>query len=164
MANTTIQQLSFRLHRKFNDGGKIEIVYGYKKKADHRDLLSISRFFAQKGDNVKMTTNIHFKDKKYKEVFGELMGTKHDRKCPDLIINGKFYEYESFIPPITKRNLNNMFTRGLSQSSNIIINNNKGMVDRIVRKMIFNRIRLGQTIGEEWLYEKGKVQLLYKKQ
>ena len=152
------------MYKKFENSGKIEIINEYKKRADHKDLLSISRFFAQNGDDLKITTNIHFKDKKYEEVFGALIGTKYERKCPDLIINEKFYEYENFIPPITKRSLSNMFTRGLSQSSNLIINNNKGMTDRIIKKVIFNRIRIGQTINEVLLYEKGVVRMLYKKQ
>ena len=44
------------MYKKFKTGGEIEIIAGYKKKADHRDLLPIARFFAQKGDNVKITT------------------------------------------------------------------------------------------------------------
>ena len=131
------------MYKKVKNNGNIEIIDGCKKKDDYKDLKSISRYFASKGDNVKITTDIHFKDIKYKEVFGGLIGTKYERKCPDLIINGKYYEYESFTPPISKRNFSNMFTRGLSQSNNLIIDNNKSMVDRIIKKAIFNRIRLG---------------------
>ena len=152
------------MYKKFKNNGKIEVIEGLKKKADYKDLKTIARCFASKGDSVKITTDIHFKDKKYKEVFGGLIGTKYERKCPDFIINGKFYEYESYTPPISKRNFNNMFTRGLSQANNLIIDNNKSMVDRIIKKTIFNRIRLGQEINEVWLFEKGKVRLLYKKQ
>jgi len=79
------------MYKKFENSGKIEIINEYKKKTDHKDLLSISRFFAQNGDSVKITTNIHFKDERYKEVFGALIGTKYERKCPDLIVNEKFY-------------------------------------------------------------------------
>ena len=96
------------MFKKFKTGGEIEIIAGYKKKADHRDLLSIARFFAKKGYNVKMTTDIHFKDEKYREVFGSLIGTKYERKCPDLIINEKFYEYESFMPPFSKLKIKNI--------------------------------------------------------
>ena len=81
----TFQKPLFRLFKKFKNRGKIEIIDGYKKKSDHKDLLSISIFFARKGDIVKITTDIHFKDEKYKEVFGALIGTKYYKKCPDLI-------------------------------------------------------------------------------
>ena len=49
------------MHKKLENNGKIEIIDGYKKKADHSDLISISRFFAGKGYSVKITTDIHFK-------------------------------------------------------------------------------------------------------
>jgi len=152
------------MFKKFKTGGEIEIIAGYKKKADHRDLLSIARFFAKKGYNVKMTTDIHFKDEKYREVFGSLIGTKYERKCPDLIINEKFYEYESFMPPFSKLKIKNMLKHGVVQSNNLVLNNNKGASDRYIIKLIHQRIRLGQDIDEVWIYEKGEVRMLYKKQ
>ncbi|MDR0691541.1 MAG: hypothetical protein LBF69_00715 [Prevotellaceae bacterium] len=87
------QQL-FNLYKEFVSGGQIEIMKGYVKKSDNKDLLAIARNFAEKGNTVQITTNIHFKDAKYKDVFGGLNGTKYERKCPDLIINGKYYEYD----------------------------------------------------------------------
>jgi len=159
-----IKKQLFNMYKKFKNSGNIEIIDGYKKKADHSDLISISRFFAQKGDSVKITTDIHFKDEKYKEVFGDLIGTKYERKCPDLIINGKFYEYESFIPPFSKIKIKNMLSKGLQQSENIIINNTNGASDRYILKLVNDRIiRQGQDINEVWLYEKGKIRSLYKK-
>ena len=152
------------MYKNFKNTGNIEIVAGYKKKADHKDLITISRFFAQKGESVTITTDIHFKDEKYKEVFGALIGTKYERKCPDLIIKGKFYEYESFVPPFSKKKVSTMLKKGLLQSSQIIINNNKGASDRYIKKLIYDRINKGQTIDEVWLYEKGQLRLLYKKQ
>ena len=152
------------MYKKFRNSGEIEIIEGYKKKSDHKDLISISREFAKNGDNVKITTDIHFKNEKYMEVFGELIGTKYERKCPDLIINGKFYEYENYTPPFKRDKLYRMFSRGLSQSSRIIINNNKGATHRYIKNAIGNRIRLGQEIDEVWVYEKGNNILLYKKQ
>ena len=152
------------MYKKFKNSGKIEIINGYKRKPDHKDLVSIARFFASKGDNVKITTNIHFKDEKYKEVFGSLIGTKFERKCPDLIINGKHYEYETYVPPFKKEKISNMLSKGLKQSSRLIINNNKGAGDMYIGKNIHNRIaNEKQNIDEVWLYEKGKVRLFYKK-
>jgi len=155
------------MYKKYNNNGKIEIIDGYKKKADHRDLISISRFFAEKGYSVKITTDIHFKDEKYAEVFGALMGTEYERKCPDLIINGIFYEYESYVPPFKKEKISHMIKKGSMQSSRIIINNNKGASDRYIRRNIFERlqdINFKKDIDELWLYEKGKLRLLHKKQ
>ena len=154
----------FKTYKKYKNGGHIEIINGYKKKSDHKDLIAIARDFAQKGDNVKITTNIHFKDEKYKEVFGSLIGAKYERKCPDLIINDKFYEYEKYVPPFSKNKVSNMLKKGLQQSPQIIINNNKGASDRYIKKLVYNRLNKGQTINEVWLYERGETRLLYKKQ
>ena len=156
-------QIDFKTVKTFENGGKIEIIDGYKKKSDHSDLVSISRFFAGKGNCVTITTDIHFKDEKYQEVFGALIGTKYNRKCPDLIINGTFYEYESYSPPFKKEKLFNMLKRGFLQSSYIIIDNNKGASDRFIKQKLGERLRMGQIIDEVWLYEKGKIRLLYKK-
>jgi ribosomal protein L21E len=156
--------LQFNVYKEFDNGGKIEIMEGYIKKTDHKDLLAISKYFAEKGDKVQITTNVHFKDEKYKEVFGGLIGTKYERKCPDLIINGKYYEYESFMRPFKKVKIKRMLNNGLMQSSRIIINNTKGCSDRYIKKLIHDRLKLNQQIEEVWVYEKGVVKLLYKKQ
>jgi hypothetical protein len=156
--------LTMNLNKNFPSGGKIEIVHGYRRKSDHKDLLAIARFFAAKGCSVTITTDIHYKDPQYKTVFGALIGTKYERKCPDLIIDGKFYEYENYAPPFSKLKIGNMLTKGHKQSDKLIINNNKGASDRYIMKIIHDRIRLGQVINEVWLYEKGKPRLLFKKQ
>ncbi|MDR0757791.1 MAG: hypothetical protein LBF85_08095 [Tannerella sp.] len=154
----------FSLHREFPGGGKIEIMEGYVKKSDHKELLAIARYFAEKGDRVQITTGVHFKDEKYRAVFGRLDGTPYERKCPDLIIGGRFYEYESFVPPFKREKTGNMLSKGLKQSSRVIINNNKGASERYIRRNIHERGNFKQDIKEVWLYEKGKVRLLYKKQ
>ena len=160
-----IYQPLFQLYKTFRNGGKIEIMKGYVKMKDHNHLFSIARFFAERGCQVQITTSIHFKDEIYTEVFGRLIGTKYERKCPDLIINGNYYEYESFMPPFRKEKISNMMSKGLKQASRIIINNNKGIIHRNIKKNIHNRIRNEkQEIDEVWVYEKGQLILLYKKQ
>jgi hypothetical protein len=156
----------FNLYKEFSNGGHIEVQEGYTKKSDHVDLLSISRYFAEKGEKVQITTDIHFKDAKYNQIFGKLNGTPYERKCPDLIINGKFYEYESFVPPFNKGKISHMILKGTKQSSRIIINNNKGCSDRYIIKSINNRLNeknKANPIKEVWVYEKGKVRQLYQK-
>ena len=44
----------------------------------------------------------------------------------------------------------------------IIIDNSKGAADRIIRKAIMARLRIGTDIDEVWLYEKGRKRLFYK--
>ena len=60
-----------------------------------------------------------------------------------------------------------MIAKGAKQSSRIIINNNKGASDRYIRDNIYKRVKdknYKYNIGEVWLYEKGKLRLLFKKQ
>ncbi|GHT54476.1 hypothetical protein AGMMS49982_19240 [Bacteroidia bacterium] len=92
------------------------------------------------------------------------MGTIYERKCPDLIIDGEFYEYESYEPPFKKEKLSNMLSQGLKQSSRIIINNEQGADDYVILQNIHNRFFYEkQNIDEVWLFENGIVRLLYTK-
>jgi hypothetical protein len=164
-----ITQQLFSLYKKFSNGGRIEVMEGYNqnKKSDHKDLFAIARYFAEKGGTVQITTDIHFKDEKYKKVFERLDRTPYEHKCPDLIINGKFYEYESFAPQFSIRKIANMISHGAKQSSRIIINNNKGSSDRYILNNISRRIydkTFKYNIDEVWVYEQGEVRLLFKKQ
>jgi hypothetical protein len=163
-----VTQQLFITYKEFgNSGGQIETIEGYTKKNDHKDLFAIARIFAEKGNKVQITTDVHFKDEKYKQVFGKLDGTLYEHKCPDLIINGKFYEYERYMSPFKKEKISHMIKKGSIQSSRIIINNNKGASDRYIRRNIIKRINdknFKYDIDEVWLYEKGKVRLLFKKQ
>jgi hypothetical protein len=162
---SAISDTGFALYKKFSNGGSIEIITGYKKRTDHKDIITIARAFAKMGKNVKITTDIHYKDTKYTYIFGALIGTKYERKCPDFIIDGVFYEYESFLLPFKKRKLANMISHGSKQSSRIIINNSRGASDRYIIRNIRERLadkNFKLKINEIWLYEKGKIRQLYK--
>ena len=76
-------------------------------------------------------------------VFGSLLGTKYERKCPDLMIDGELYEYEGFEKPWNRRKIKNMLAHGFLQASRIIIDNTKGASDRIIRKAIMARLKIG---------------------
>jgi hypothetical protein len=163
----SVPNAGFRILNEFSNGGRIELIDGYKTVNDYTDLKTIARDFAMKGHKAQITTSIHYKDEKYKQIFGKLIGTKYERKCPDLIIDGKFYEYESFVPPFNKNKISHMISDGARQSQRIIINNNKGCSDRYIFKNIHNRFRdrtFKYNIDEIWLYEKGSVRLLFKKE
>lgn len=54
-----------------------------------------------------------------------------------------------------------MLTHGLIQSNRIIIDNTKGASDRIIRKAIMARLKIGTDIEEVWLYEKGCKRLFF---
>lgn len=151
--------------KEFNNGGKFSIYSTVEKdKSDYKDLVTIGRFFAEKGNNVVLTPRVHIKSPMYEKIYGDLIGTRYERKCPDLKINGKFYEYESFEKPWKKQKVGRMLSHALKQSNRIIIDNNIGCSLRYFRKLIYGRINSGSDIKEVWIYEKGKCSLIYKQQ
>jgi hypothetical protein len=151
--------------KSFKTGGTYsEYKKKKKKKSDYRMVKNIGIEFARMGKQVKVLPTVHFKSDEYKQIFSALDGTKYFRKCPDLFIGEMFYEVESYIPPFKKDKIGGMLSKGLKQSPNIIINNTKGSSDRFIKKVVYQRISIGQDVNEVWLYEKGKIRLLYKKQ
>ena len=153
----------YTIVKEFANAGQIKIhVEVDKNKSDYQDLLTISREFALMGKVVLILPRLHYKDERYGVIFCNLIGTKYERKCPDLNIDGYFYEFESYTSPFKKDKIGRMISQGIKQSSRIIINNNKGCSDRFIKRNIFDRLNIGQNIDEVWLFERGKVRLLTK--
>ncbi len=153
-----IDEEGFTTKKVYPNGAKVRVMNGVETdKSDYNDLLTIAREFAQRGKNATLMERIHYKDERYKTVYKSLIGTKYEKKCPDLLIGDKFYEYESYQRPWTKKKISNMFKHGLVQSPNLIIDNNGGAGDRYIRKLIKNRLNIGMNIDNVWLYEKGKI-------
>ena len=154
----------FEVYKKYINGGEVLIHQGVNRKlSDFKTLLTIANIFARGGNIVELTPEIHFKSDIYKEIYGSLIGTIYERKCPDLKIGDYFYEYEGFTPPFRLRKLFRMLSHGGKQSSRIIINNNRGASDTYLRRYIHSQIRQGACFDEVWAYEKGGVRLLFKR-
>lgn len=164
MTNLEYMNALYTIRKTFSNGGIIMVMQGInKERADYKDIITIATLFAKMGKDVKVLSPVHFKDKEYNHFFGGLIGTKYERKCPDLEINGNYYEYESYVRPWNKRKISSMISHGLQQASRIIIDNNKGASDRFIRKCIMARLNLkNQHIDEVWIYEKGQLRLFFK--
>lgn len=156
----------FKTYKKFKNGGKVLIHTNIDRTlTDFKYLLTIANIFAKEGKRVELMPAIHFKSDIYKKIYGSLIGTIYERKCPDLKIGNIFYEFENFDPPFRKRKIANMISHGTKQSSRIIINNNKGASDRFILRNIRERMmdkNFKYEIDEVWLYEKGNLRLLFK--
>lgn len=70
---------------------------------EHKRNSSDSRFdrrstdgWSKEGRAVRILTQCHFKSEEYQIVFGALNRTKFSRKCPDMLVDNDFYEYEGF--------------------------------------------------------------------
>jgi len=156
----------FQTYKRYKNGGEVLIHEKVNRnQTDYKDLLTIATIFAKKGKSVKLTAPIHIKSVEYFEIYGSLIGTIYERKCPDLKIGDLFYEYERFIPPFNKKKISHMIKKGAEQSNRIIINNKKGASDRFILRNIRERVadkNFKYEIDEVWLYEKGNVRLLFK--
>ena len=157
----------FILYKTFPSGGTVSLMTGLDKtSSDYNDLLSIACFFARKGQDVRILRQVHYKDPLYSRVFRSLLGSPYERKCPDLLIDGIFYEYESYKRPFRSKKISHMIKRGFEQSNRIVIDNNKGASDRFIINGVYNRINdkaFKHEIMELLLYEKGRVRTLYKR-
>ena len=158
----------FKVYKKYKNGGRVLIHSEVnRKQTDFRNLLTIAIFFAKGGKLVQLTPTVHFKSDVYKKIYASLIGSAYERKCPDLKIGKFFYEYESYLPPFKKEKISNMIRKGSIQSSRIIINNSNGASDRYLKWNIYKRFNdksFKLEIDEVWIYEKGKIRLVFKKQ
>ena len=134
--------------------GTVKIMDGFdRSKPDSKDLIHIAECFARMGCDVVILHPVHFKAPEYARIYGPLLGTKYERKCPDLMIDGKYYEYESYVRPWNKRKLSNMITDGLRQSDKIIIDNRNGASFRQINRSIRSRLSINAQIAEVWIYD-----------
>lgn len=135
-----------------------------RSDSDFDKLYQIAEHFANEGEMVELTPKMSRPPKfKYECIYGDLIGTKYEGKCPDLRIGGKWYEHEGFITDNPKRAFANMINHGLKQASHIIIDR-PNLTYRYMSRSIFNRINNGEDIQEIWLRDTdGSLSLLYKK-
>ena len=132
--------------------------------SDYDKLYSIAQFFAKNGSEGHLTPKMSRPEKfKYECIYSSLVDTKYERKCPDLLIDGKWYEHEGFVTTNPKNAFRNMLRDGLRQSCRLIIDRPE-LTMRYMTRSIYNRLKNGEAIEEVWLLNKdGSIDLLYKK-
>ncbi len=130
--------------------------------SDYNDLITVARSFAETGSIVHLPPKLsRYTSFEYKCVYPDLIGTKYEGKCPDLLIDGKRYEFESFITHKSKRALSAMLRRGLKQSDRLIIQK-PDLTERFILHAIILRLKEGQIIKEvQTLDRNGKLEIIY---
>ena len=128
--------------------------------SDYNDILAIANCLAECGHEVKVLHAVHYKDPLYREVFGELIGTRYYRKCPDLLVDGVFVEYESYKTAQPKKAFRNMLHHGLTQSDSIILRH-CNLTDGYMLQQIEGKLKNGITVSNVWIYDGFGVRLLY---
>lgn len=128
--------------------------------SDYADLFKCCEFFAKKGNVTKILPRVNLKSPLYSEIYGKLIGTAFEGKCPDFMVNGLFYELEGF-EVANAQSLSNMFKRGLKQSSRLVLMDDGSTINHYLKVINF-RIKEGQKIDEVWILRKtGKIEQVY---
>ncbi len=151
--------------KRYKNGGSIHKHHLVKETdSDYTKLLEVADFFAQQGKEVRLTPKRERHPQfVYENIYHSLMGTPYEGKCPDLLIDGEWYEHEGFTSTNPKNAFKNMVGHGLKQSSRIIIDK-PDLTERYMSRNIYTRIEDGASIDEIWLREiDGNLTLLYKK-
>jgi SPP1 gp7 family putative phage head morphogenesis protein len=135
-----------------------------REDGDFSRLMQVARHFATSGSTViltpKMTRPARYE---YDCIYGSLRGTKYYGKCPDLSVDGKWYEHEGFVSKNPKNAFRNMMNDGLVQSSRLVIDK-PDLTEPFMLRGIIGRVARGEDIIEVWLRDSdGSMKLLYKK-
>lgn len=154
----------FETKRQYPSGGRVQVHQLVNPAdSDYEKLIHVADFFAKQGKSAKLTPKMSRPQKfVYQNIYHSLMGTKFEGKCPDLLIDGKWYEHEGFVSDKPKKAFRNMLNDGLKQSDRLIIDKPE-LTDAYMKRVIYQRVKDGQTITEIWLKDGNKLQLLYKK-
>ena len=141
----------------FPNGGKV-VVYNTieRNTEDFHRILSCAKFLAQQGRQVVMPPklDVPYKNPAYDMIFGSLRGTQYYGKCPDLQVDGVWYEHEGFSSVNPKTNFSNMCRRGFRQSDRIIIERCV-LTDGYMLRSIEGQMKSGIRISELWVHSKG---------
>jgi hypothetical protein len=135
-----------------------------RNDSDYTKLVQIAEHFAKEGQNVTLSPKMSRPPEfKYECIYGSLVGTKFEGKCPDLNIGGKWYEHEGFVSVNPKNAFRNMLTDGFKQSNRLIIDEPE-LSEAYMKRVIRYRLTQGQDIAEIWLRRPdGSLKPLYKK-
>ena len=148
----------------FPNGGCV-VVYNAidRTTEDFRRILICAKHFAQQGKHVVMPPklDVPYKNPAYDKIFGSLRGTPYYGKCPDLQVDGEWYEHEGFLGEKPKRSFRNMCYHGLRQCDRLILEN-CGLTFGFMYRSLLGRIARGEKIKEVWVRSENDIQLLYK--
>jgi SPP1 gp7 family putative phage head morphogenesis protein len=132
------------------------------KASDYNDVLACCKHFAKLGKTTEILPRLDatLNNPLYDVIFGKLKNTPYYGKCPDLKVNDLLYEFEGF-ESLSKNTLSKMITRGLKQSSRIILKDD-GSTKNHILKLIKFRKKEGQFIDEVYILRKnGNLDKIY---
>lgn len=163
MAKENVKDETWKELASFENGGYSRIHKDVNTNDDdYKRVAAASKGFAKLGRGSNILPK--FKDNTtpaYKEVFGDLANTPYKGKCPDLKVDDLYYEHEGYDRTGTPENwLRNMLTRGVKQSSRLVIEQPND-TDWYIKKTIRRRILQGQKIDEVWILDGEELRQVY---
>ena len=156
--------LSTEVLAMYENGGSLTVYNSIDRTTgDFHRIRCCAEFFAKQGKTVVMTPklNVTYKNPAYDMIYGTLKGTPYYGKCPDLLVDGIWYEHEGFCGVKPKRSFRNMCNHGFKQSNRIIIED-CGLTNGYMLRSIGGQQKAGIKISELWIHRNGKFKLLYK--
>lgn len=148
----------------YENGGSLTVYNSIDRTTgDFHRIRCCADFFDKQGKTVVMTPklNVTYKNPAYDMIYGTLKGTPYYGKCPDLLVDGFWYEHEGFCGENPKRSFRNMCNHGFKQSNRIIIED-CGLTDRQMRKSLAERIKNGIYVEELWIHRNNSCRLFFK--
>lgn len=149
---------------RYPNGGTLTVYNSIDRTTgDFHRIRCCAEFFARQGKTVVMTPklDVPYKNPAYDKIYGSLRGTQYYGKCPDLLVDGVWYEHEGFCGDNPKRSFRNMCSHGILQSDRIIVEN-CGLTEGYMYRSILGRVGRNEKITEVWISDKQKLMLLYK--
>lgn len=144
---------------------KVKILPGVdKKSSDYNTVNESARYFSKMGRKAEILPRFNggSKTKQYQSVFSDLTGTEYEGKCPDLRIDGIYYEHEGFNTKNPKKAFKNMLNGGQKQASHLVIED-CGLDESYMVRNIKTRVFVEQQkIEEVWLKTGKNLKLIYK--
>ena len=156
--------LSTEVLSRYPNGGTLTVYNSIDRNTgDFHRILRCAEFFARQGKTVVMTPklDVPYKNPAYDMIYGSLRGTPYYGKCPDLLVDGLWYEHEGYSNVNPKTNFSNMMKRGLRQSNRVIMED-CGLTDGYMKRNVLVRISENQRIREVLVRKGDEIRVIFK--
>ena len=156
--------LSTEVLSRYPNGGTLTVYNSIDRTTgDFHRIRCCAEFFARQGKTVVMTPklDVPYKNPAYDMIYGSLKGTPYYGKCPDLLVNGVWYEHEGYSNVNPKTNFSNMMKRGLRQSNRVILED-CGLTDGYMKRNVLVRMSENQMITEVLVRKGDEIRVIFK--
>ena len=156
--------LSTEVLLRYPNGGSLTVYNSIDRTTgDYHRIRCRAEFFARQGKVVVMTPklDVPYKNPAYDMIYGSLKGTPYYGKCPDLLVDGVWYEHEGYSNVNPKTNFSNMMKRGLRQSNRVILED-CGLTDGYMKRNVLVRMSENQIIKEVLVRKGNEIRVIFK--